>query len=324
MTPLLETQRLSVQFPSRLGAVQAVDDVSFDVQPGRVFGLVGESGCGKTMTALSLLRLVPQPGRIVSGRIAFEQRDLLVLPEREVRKIRGARIAMIFQEPMTSLNPVFTIGYQIAEAMTAHLPIGRREAWSRAVELLAAVGISAPEARAKDYPHHLSGGMRQRAMIAMAISCRPALLIADEPTTALDVTIQAQILDLLSRIREETGSSLLLITHDLGIIAETADEVAIMYAGQIVERTAVSALFARPLHPYARGLLDSLPRHAEKGKTRRLKAIPGNVPTITGPVSACRFAPRCPIAIDRCRNEAPDLVSVSEAGAVRCFRPGEA
>ncbi|TMA99019.1 MAG: ABC transporter ATP-binding protein, partial [Deltaproteobacteria bacterium] len=257
--PLLEVRDLRTSFFLEGGEARAVDGVSFTLDAGRVLGLVGESGCGKSVTALSLMRLVPPPGRIVGGEVRLDGRDLLGLPERDMRAVRGAGLAMIFQEPMTSLNPVFTVGSQIAEAVRLHRPVSRREAWERAVELLAEVGIPEPARRARDYPHRLSGGMRQRVMIAMAISCEPRVLIADEPTTALDVTIQAEILDLLRALREQRGMALLLITHDLGVVAEQADEVAIMYAGRIVEHAPVLAIFDRPLHPYTQGLFRSMP-----------------------------------------------------------------
>ena len=311
-----------MHFETPEGVVRAVDGVSFAVHAGRVFGLVGESGCGKSVTALSIMGILPTPpGRIVSGHVRFKGVDLLGLPEPQLRRIRGREIAMIFQEPMTSLNPVFTIGNQIMEAMRVHLPLSKAEARERAVALLEQVGIPDPEQRMDEYPHQLSGGMRQRVMIAMAISCNPSLLIADEPTTALDVTIQAQILDLLEQIRRDTGAAMILITHDLGIIAEVADEVAIMYAGEIVEWTDTLTLFREPRHPYTRGLLDSLPRMDARGG--RLKAIPGTVPQITRPPKACRFAPRCAYAVALCLEAPPPLEEVAPGHTVRCVRARE-
>src|SRR5437867_5202989 len=272
--PLLEVRDLRTSFFLEGGEARAVDGVSFALDAGRVLGLVGESGCGKSVTALSLMRLVPPPGRIVGGQVRFDGRDLLLLPERDMRAVRGAGLAMIFQEPMTSLNPVFTVGSQIAEAVRLHRAVSRRAAWNRAVELLTEVGIADPVRRARDYPHQLSGGMRQRVMIAIAISCEPRVLIADEPTTALDVTIQAEILDLLAELRERHGMAVVLITHDLGVVAEQADEVAIMYAGRIVEHASVLDIFERPLHPYTPALLRSMPSLGSE-RRRRLEAIPG-------------------------------------------------
>src|SRR3989449_6940794 len=285
--PLLEVRDLRTSFFLEGGEARAVDGVSFALDAGRVLGLVGESGCGKSVTALSLMRLVPPPGRIVGGQVRFDGRDLLLLPERDMRAVRGAGLAMIFQEPMTSLNPVFTVGSQIAEAVRLHRAVSRREAWERAVTLLAEVGIADPARRARDYPHQLSGGMRQRIMIAMAISCEPRVLIADEPTTALDVTIQAEILDLLRALRERRGMAVLLITHDLGVVAEQADEVAIMYAGRIVERAATLDIFERPLHPYTQALLHSMPSLGDRHE--RLEAIPGQIPDLLYLPSGCAF-----------------------------------
>jgi peptide/nickel transport system ATP-binding protein len=304
--PLLTVDRLVMEFANDDGVARALDGVSFGVERGQVLGVVGESGCGKSMSALCIMRLVPPPGRIVGGRILFDGVDLLALPEREMRQLRGARIGMIFQEPTTALNPVLTAGFQIAEAVRIHRPVSRRAAWERAVALLGEVGIPEPAARARDYPHQLSGGMRQRVMIAMAIACEPDLLIADEPTTALDVTIQADILDLLRRLRESHGMGVILITHDLGIVAEQADHVAIMYAGRIVEEAPTAELFAHPLHPYTRALLRSMPRlgvHAD-----RLAAIPGNVPDITRRPSGCSFRDRCELATEECGAAPPALI----------------
>jgi oligopeptide/dipeptide ABC transporter ATP-binding protein len=297
-----------------------VDGVSFDVFPGETLAVVGESGSGKSVTALSILRLIAPPGRIVDGRILFKGRDLLAMPEAELRAIRGRDIAMIFQEPMTSLNPVMTCGRQVMEPILVHGRASARDARAQAIELLELVGIPSASERADQYPHQLSGGMRQRVMIAAALACRPSILIADEPTTALDVTIQAQILDLLKRLQAELGMAIVLITHDLGVVAETADRVAVMYAGQIVEVCDVSAAFTRALHPYTAALHASLPR---LGKRReRLRVIPGVVPTRTTVPSGCRFRPRCPVAIERCL-DAPELLEHEPAHLSRCFRAGE-
>ncbi len=317
---LLKIAGLSTHFPSRAGVIKAVDNLSFSLRKGRVLGLVGESGCGKTVTALSILNLVPPPGKIVSGTISFEGRELLALPQEEMKKIRGSRISMIFQEPMTALNPVFTVGSQISEVLTTHQPITRKEASDKAVELLKAVGIPSPEKRAHEYPHQLSGGMRQRVMIAMAIACKPALILADEPTTALDVTIQAHILELLSRIQAEMGMAMILVTHDLGLIAERAHEVAVMYAGKIVEQTETKKLFAGPLHPYTRGLMASIPKPGEAVRTR-LKTIPGAVPRLSDLPAGCRFSPRCDIKTARCEAE-PELVEIRPGHLVRCREAG--
>ena len=308
---LLSIEELSTHFFTEDGVARAVDGVSFRLRRGATFGLVGESGCGKSVTALSILRLVASPpGRIVSGRIVFDGRDLLTLPEEEVRRVRGNRIAMIFQEPMTSLNPVFTIGSQIIEAIVLHQHAGKAEARERTIELLRRVRIPAAQERVDAYPHQLSGGMKQRAMIAMALACNPDLLIADEPTTALDVTVEAQILDLLKELQADLGMSVLLITHDMGVVAETTEEVAVMYAGQIVESAATRALFARPHHPYTIGLFRSLPRLG--GERRRLAVIPGTVPSPLRFPPGCRFHPRCFLSRgrERCREQEPELRQV--------------
>jgi oligopeptide/dipeptide ABC transporter ATP-binding protein len=320
MPTLLEVRGLQTQFATDVGVVRAVDGISFTIDAGRTLGMVGESGCGKSVTALSILRLVPSPpGRIVGGEILYQGRNLLEFPEREMRRIRGNEIAMIFQEPMTSLNPVFTIGDQIGEAIRLHQRTSRRETRERAIEMLRLVEIPEPARRVDDYPHQLSGGMRQRVMIAMALSCNPKLLIADEPTTALDVTIQAQILDLLVSLKARLGMALLLITHDLGVVAEQADEVLILYAGALVERASVVELFDRPLHPYTRGLLDSLPRvGAPRGE--RLRPIPGTVPPLTRLPSGCRFRDRCPLAIDDCVRIEPRLEEKAPGHLVACIR----
>ena len=301
------------------GEFRAVDDVSFSLAAGRTLGIVGESGCGKSVSALSIMGLVPQPpGRIAGGEILFEGRDLLKLTAAQMRELRGDRISMIFQEPMSSLNPAFTVGDQIAEVLLRHRNYSKKKAKDRAVEMLRKVRIPAPERRYDDYPHRLSGGMRQRVMIAMALACEPKLLIADEPTTALDVTIQAQILDLMRTLREETGTAIILITHDLGVIAELADDVAVMYGGRIVEHASVGRLFAEPQHPYTIGLLGSIPRlHLEQ---QRLAAIEGQVP---GPFSAgagCRFEPRCPFAVEKCRAADPSLLNMSKGHEAACWK----
>ena len=315
--PLLSVRDLGTSFSTSAGIARAVDGVSFDVMPHETVGLVGESGCGKSVTSLSVLRLIERPGRIEpQSRIEFEGRDLLSLDERNMRAIRGNRISMIFQEPMTSLNPVFTIGDQIAEVARVHTRVTRREAWALAVDMLHQVGVPAPAERARDYPHQLSGGLRQRAMIAMALMMHPALLIADEPTTALDVTIQAQILELLAELQARVGMSILLITHDLGVIAETTSRVLVMYAGQVVEASTVETLFAAPHHPYTEGLLAAMPRLGERRE--RLAVIPGTVPSSTDWPSGCRFHDRCPYAWDRCRTEAPPLYQIAPGHLSRC------
>jgi peptide/nickel transport system ATP-binding protein/oligopeptide transport system ATP-binding protein len=317
---VLKVENLITEFHTSEGVLRAVDGVSFGVKKGRVLGLVGESGCGKTVTALSIMRLVPSPpGKIATGRVIFNGKDLITLPESEMRSFRGKRLAMVFQEPMTSLNPVFTVGDQIQEMLKLHLHMTKTEARDRTVELLSLVGIPSPKQRAKDYPHQLSGGMRQRVMIAMAISCNPDVIFADEPTTALDVTIQAQILALMEELRERLGLSLVLISHDLGVIAEVAHEVAIMYAGRIVEYTTTEELFTHPLHPYTQGLLSSLPRFDRSGARReRLQAIPGSVPKLLELPSGCKFEPRCVHAFDRCREE-PALEELAPGHWVRCW-----
>ncbi len=315
--PLLRVTDLRTYFRTESGLARAVDGVSFDVAPHETVGLVGESGCGKSVTSLSILRLIQSPGRIEPGsRIEFEGRDLLALDERAMRAIRGDRIAMIFQEPMTALNPVFAVGDQIAEVARVHTDIARAEAWERAVEMLRVTGIPDPAARARQYPHQLSGGQRQRVMIAMALMMRPALLIADEPTTALDVTIQAQILELLAELQERVGMSMLLITHDLGVIAETASRVIVMYAGQVVEEAPVRTLFAAAHHPYTEGLMRAMPRLGERRE--RLAVIPGTVPAPTRWPTGCRFHDRCPFAWERCVTDPPPLYRIGESHVSRC------
>jgi peptide/nickel transport system ATP-binding protein len=314
-SPLLDVQHLTTVFDVNGKALTAVDDVSFEVRKGETLGLVGESGCGKSLTALSILRLVQPPGRIACGRVLFRGQDLLTLPEREMRKVRGARIGLVFQEPMTALNPVFTVGDQVAEALLVHGLATRTEARRRAVALLDEVKVADPACRVHEYPHQLSGGMRQRVLIAMALACRPPLLIADEPTTALDATIQAQILDLLREMRTAFDLSMLLISHDLGVIAGNADRVAVMYAGRIVEQGPVREVFRRPMHPYTRALLASVPRGPSGG---RLEAIDGNVPSLSELPPGCAFAPRCPDALPGCRLEPPASADVAPDHAVRC------
>jgi len=320
--PLLQIQDLQTHFFTDDGVVRAVDGVTYALGARETLAVVGESGSGKSVTALSVLRLVADPpGRIVAGRILFKGRDLVPLSQAEMRKIRGKEISMIFQEPMTSLNPVYTCGEQIIEAIVLHEDVDRKTARGRAIEMLRLVGIPSPEQRVDEYPHQMSGGMRQRVMIAMALACRPAILIADEPTTALDVTIQAQILDLLKRLQQELGMAVLLITHDLGVVAETADRVAVMYAGQVVEYCDAPAAFQRTLHPYTAGLLASLPKLGDKRAT--LRVIPGNVPNPARFPSGCRFHPRCPVAQDRCRNESPPVLTFDGTHQTRCWRADE-
>lgn len=316
---LLEISGLRLVFPMAGGReAVALDGIDLEVERGAVLGLVGESGCGKSMLALAIMRLVPPPGRIVAGTVRFEDRDLLALPERAMRSVRGARIGMVFQEPSTALDPVLTVGSQVAEAVVLHRRVSRREAWDRAGALLAEVGIPDPVRRLRSYPHELSGGMRQRVVIAMAIACEPALLIADEPTTALDVTIQAEILDLLRRLRERRGMATILISHDLGLVAEEAGEVAIMYAGRLVERAAVGRLFAAPRHPYTAALLRSVPVLGRRRE--RLDAIPGRVPPLTGRPSGCAFRDRCAVAEGRCAEEIPVLREIDAGHRVACLR----
>lgn len=319
METLLSVQDLKTYFYTGDGPIKAIDGLSFDLIKGTVFGLVGESGCGKSVTALSIMRILPPAGKTVSGKIIFKGDDLLNKTEAEMRGIRGGEISMIFQEPIASLNPIFTIGYQIEEAILSHLKVSKRESKKRVVELLKAVGMPSPEIRVKDYPHQLSGGMCQRVMIAMAMACEPSLIIADEPTTALDVTIQAQILDLLRKIREELGTSMIMITHDLGIIAEMADSVAVMYTGRIVESTDTRTIFRDPRHPYTIGLLDSLP----KGKGEKLVAIPGMVPKPSELPEGCKFSTRCRYVIEECQSSEPPLKEIDTGHWVRCIRSGE-
>jgi oligopeptide/dipeptide ABC transporter ATP-binding protein len=313
---LLSIEGLTVEFPSPKGALRAVDDVTFHIDKGETLGLVGESGSGKSMSALAVIGLVPPPGRITSGAVRFEGRDLTGLREKEMRRLRGASVGFVFQEPMTALNPVFTIGSQIVETLAAHGIATGRAAEAKAVELLDAVRLPEPNRRLRDYPHQLSGGQRQRALIAMALACNPALLIADEPTTALDVTVQAEILDLLREMKARFGLALLLITHDLGVVAETADRVAVMYAGRIVEQSPVADLFTTPLHPYTRGLLGSMPGR-EQG--RQLRAIPGVVPPLGALPPGCTFAPRCPDRFEPCDTARPGDAVLENERRVKCY-----
>ena len=317
--PLLSVRDLRTYFHTEDGVVPAVDGVSFDLPAGGTLGVVGESGCGKSVTALSVLRLIASPpGRIESGRILFEGQDLLRFPEARMREIRGNEISMIFQEPMSSLNPVFSVGFQIAENIIQHQRLRKREAYARAVEMLELVGIPAPEKRVGNYPHEMSGGMRQRVMIAMALSCHPKILIADEPSTALDTTIQAQILDLMRQLRAELGMAIVLITHDLGVVAEMVEQVVVMYAGKVVERADVVTLFREGRHPYTEGLLGSLPNPAEERD--ELVAIEGMVPSPHAMPSGCRFHPRCPHAHEICRSEQPPLHEFWPGHEAACFR----
>jgi oligopeptide/dipeptide ABC transporter ATP-binding protein len=321
MPDLIQVKNLRTSFFTPEGEVRAIDGVSFEIAEGKTLGLVGESGCGKSVTSLSIMRLIASPpGKIVGGEILYRGRDLLKLNNEEMRKIRGNAISMIFQEPMTSLNPVFTVGNQIGEAIRLHQGLGKKETRAKTIEMLRLVKIADPESRADNYPHQMSGGMRQRVMIAMALSCNPSLLIADEPTTALDVTIQAQILELIKELQHKFGMALLLITHDLGVVAERADQVAIMYAGKIVERASAEAIFARPFHPYTVGLLASLPGTGGK-KKKRLDAIPGVVPSPLRLPSGCRFRDRCPNAQAICAETEPELVELEKGHMVACYFP---
>jgi peptide/nickel transport system ATP-binding protein len=318
---LLEIQNLQTHFVVRDHVARAVDDVSLSIASGQTLGLVGESGCGKSVTAHSIIRLIPEPpGKIVGGRILFDGDDLLARSEADMRKIRGNRISMIFQEPMTSLNPVFPVGDQVGEVVRLHQGLSRKETRNRVVEMFKLVGIPAPESRLDDYPHQMSGGMRQRVMIAMALACSPRLMIADEPTTALDVTIQAQILDLMNTLKEETGAAILFITHDLGVIAEMAQNVVVMYAGKMMEYTDVKTLFANPKHPYTVGLMQSIPVLGRGNSDQRLATISGTVPSLFDLPDGCLFSDRCPDAFDDCRRVRPEMVSVGENHIVRCLK----
>jgi peptide/nickel transport system ATP-binding protein len=316
----LKIRNLHTYFFTDDGVAKAVDGVDLELEEGGTLGVVGESGCGKSVTALSIMRLIPEPpGKIVQGEILFNGTDLLTFAEEDMRKIRGRSISMIFQEPMTSLNPVFQVGDQISEVLRLHEGLSRKEAWDRSIEMLKLVGIPSPERRVAEYPHQLSGGMRQRTMIAMALACNPKLMIADEPTTALDVTIQAQILELINRLQQEKGMSVILITHNLGVIAETARKVAVMYAGRIVEYAAVDLLFGDPKHPYTQGLLKSIPRlDEEHGRKQKLETIPGLVPSLLDLPSGCKFSNRCQYVFDRCKEE-PRLIEADRGHFVRCW-----
>jgi len=317
--PLLSVENVAVELPTPRGNLRAVDHVNLTVGAGRTLGVVGESGCGKTMLSRAILQLLPKKAKL-SGRVMFDGQDLSQLPPEKLRKLRGRSLAVVFQDPMTSLNPVLTIGTQLIETLQEHLELDQATATKRSVELLAAVGIPAPEQRLTQYPHQLSGGMRQRVAIAIALSCEPKLLIADEPTTALDVTIQAQILDLMLELKERTGAAVILITHNLGIVAETCRRVIVMYAGRKIEEAATIELFDRPAHPYTRGLMASIPRMRAKNRKRRLAEIPGIVPSLREPIEGCAFAPRCAFAIERCRIEAPELRSIGGGHIVACHR----
>ncbi|MCG8634015.1 MAG: ABC transporter ATP-binding protein [Desulfobacterales bacterium] len=320
--PLLSIQDLNTWFFSRKGTAKAVNGVTFDLEAGQVLGVVGESGCGKSVTAQSVMQLVPDPpGRIVNGKILFHGRDLVPMSREEMRHIRGNKIAMIFQEPMTSLNPVYTIGNQISEMFTLHRGYGKKQAMDAAAEMLARVQIPSPHKRVHDYPHQLSGGMRQRAMIAMALSCNPEILIADEPTTALDVTVQAQILDLMLSLKDEYNTAIQMITHDLGVIAEMADKVVVMYAGRVVEAASTGALFKSPLHPYTNGLMSSIPVLGQRtrGEAGELAEIKGMIPSLFDLPPGCKFVNRCPHAMEICEKEEPELESVEPGHKVRCW-----
>ena len=324
MSHLLEVTSLQTHFPTRAGIVKAVNDVSFYINEGELLGLVGESGCGKSITALSVMRLIAPPGKIVGGSIKFKGEELTTASGERLREIRGNDIAMIFQDPMTSLNPVYTVGEQIAEALRLHRNLDKKQAWAAAVDAMHEVAIPDPSRRVNDYPHQLSGGMRQRVMIAMALACNPELLIADEPTTALDVTIQAQILELLNELRETRKLAVLLITHDLGVVAEVADRVCVMYTGRIVEESGIDEIFEKPKHPYTQGLLKSVPKltahHIEK--VSRLQTIEGTVPSPTNLPTGCHFAPRCQYRFERCVHEPMPLFDLDNGVRVRCVLYG--
>ena len=317
MEPLLKVENLVTTFDSKKGVVRAVDGVSFTVEAGKILGIVGESGCGKSVTSLSIMRLLPdQIGKIAEGSILFEGRDLTKLSEKDMVKIRGNKIAMIFQDPMTSLDPVMTIGKQLVETILAHEKMDKKAAWQRAVDMLKQVNIPEPERRMKEYPHQLSGGMRQRIMIAMGLLCDPALLIADEPTTALDVTIQAQILDLMKQLRDKFNTAIILITHDMGVVADMADDILVMYAGRVMERAGAVELFTHPLHPYTKALLKSIPRLDKE--VDKLHTISGSVPSPYDMPKGCKFCDRCDYCTERCRQEEPELLDV-DGHLVRCF-----
>lgn len=317
MASLLSVENLKVQFQTKKGLTTAVDGISFSIEKGKILGIVGESGCGKSVTSMSILQLLGSNAVLSGGSIRLDEKELIGISEGEMCKIRGNDIAMIFQDPMTALNPTMTIGRQICEPLILHQGCSKKEAWKKAIEVLERVGISAPEKRMKEYPHQLSGGMRQRVMIAMAVSCAPRLLIADEPTTALDVTIQAQILELMCELREKMGTAIMLITHDMGVVAETADDVLVLYAGKVVEYGSAEEVFENPKHPYTKGLLNSIPRLDDD--VEMLNSIEGTVPAPGQMPSGCRFSPRCPYATERCRKEQPDVYQVGES-KVSCFQ----
>jgi oligopeptide/dipeptide ABC transporter ATP-binding protein len=319
---LLQVEELKTYFYTFEGIAKAVDDVSFFLTKGEVLGIVGESGCGKSVTAQSIMRLIPEPpGKIVNGKILFDGTDIVPLSLEQMRSIRGNRISIIFQEPMTSLNPVYTIGNQISEMFILHEKRSRRDSWERSIEMLQKVQIPAPEKRVHEYPHQLSGGMRQRAMIAMALACNPEILIADEPTTALDVTIQAQILDLMMQLKQDYDTAIMMITHDLGVIAEIAERILVMYAGKVVESGPTKVIFEEPKHPYTQGLLKSIPRLGERAKHdhRKLSEISGIVPNLFDLPDGCRFYPRCRYAMEICNETVPGLIEVGESHYVRCY-----
>ena len=325
--PLLEVEGLEVEFGTRNGVARVLDGIALSLQAGRTLGIVGESGCGKSMTALSIMRLVPvPPGRIGAGSVRLKGEDLLQVTEKRMREVRGKDISMIFQEPMTSLNPVYSIGDQIAETVRLHEGLGRRDSLDRAVEMLKAVHIPAAERRIREFPHQMSGGMRQRVMIAMALACQPSVLIADEPTTALDVTVQAQVFDLLKELQEKTGTAIILISHDMGVIAEMADRVMVMYAGRIVEEASTEEILDSPKHPYTQGLISCVPHMEEVPPPERsaLTEIPGVVPALTDLAAGCSFAPRCAHAADRCRRVAPQAFEVGEDHRAACWLHDEA
>jgi oligopeptide/dipeptide ABC transporter ATP-binding protein len=319
--PVLRIRDLVVEFKTEMGTIRALDKISFDVMAGESLGIVGESGCGKSVTALSILKLIPSPpGRIAEGSIELDGIEVVSQPEREMRKVRGALASMIFQEPMTALDPVYTIGNQMVEVIRVHQKVSKAVAKKQAIEMLRTVNIESPEKRIDQYPHELSGGMRQRVMIAMALSCSPKLLIADEPTTALDVTVQAQVMEEIKRLQQERNMGLILITHDLGVIAESCSRVVVMYCGKIIEMADTRELYQNPRHPYTRGLLDSIPR-VRKEKLKTLPTIQGMVPDLADLPKGCRFADRCPKVEDRCRSEEPPLENTESGGKVACFHP---
>ncbi len=322
--PLISVRNLRIEFNTERGVVRAIDDVSFDILPGETLGVVGESGCGKSVTSLAILGLIPSPpGRIVSGSIRLQGRELVGLPEAEYRKVRGREISMIFQEPMTALNPVFTVGSQMVDVLVRHKQLTRRQARQVAIDMLAKVGIPSPEKRIDEYPHQLSGGMRQRVMIAMALSCGPKLLLADEPTTALDVTTQAQVMEEIVQLQEEFGTAVVLVTHDLGVVAETCQRAVVMYCGKVIEEAEIETLFHHPKHPYTRGLMDSIPRIRDEKKAE-LPTIPGTVPDLLHLPKGCRFVDRCFQAQERCCQGEPALERQADGSQVACFFPLEA